>query len=151
MAPLLSSRTGKATEQSIAQLLREAGYCFKAQDRGGKHPWGSTHIVDFLIRDRDTTQVLYDPTQTPLAILSLKFQGVGGTADEKVPFELLALRHALDMGRAQRAYILIVGEGMRAKLRAWYLAGGPAQFMNCTGIKVIDYDRFTSLVNRGEL
>lgn len=148
---LLSSRTGKATEQSIAELLREAGYCFKAQDREGKHPWGSTHVVDFLIRDRDTTQVLYDPTRTPIAILSLKFQGVRGTADEKIPFELLALRHALNRGRAQRAYILIVGEGMREKLRTWYLSGGVGQFMDCTDIKVIGYDKFASLVNRGEL
>ena len=71
---------------------------------------GGRHIVDVLAT-KDDRQFL----------ISLKWQQVGGTAEQKVPFEIMRLVHARQAGAYTAAYLVLGGEGwsLREFLYQW--------------------------------
>lgn len=130
--------TGKTFESIIADALMRSPYRARAQVNIGRHPWNSAHFVDFL---------LYESS----ILVSLKYQGVAGTADEKIPLEAIALVHALKRNDYKRAYIVLAGNGWREALRSWYIKGGLADFLWCQNLHIVSLDQFLGLISRREL
>lgn len=57
-------------------------------------------------------------------LISLKWQQVGGTAEQKVPFEVMCLADAVRGGAASRAYLVLGGDGWT--LRDYFTSGALA-------------------------
>ena len=87
--------TGTTYEKRIYSLFEQFNYTFKRQVNVGKKRNGKKHIVDLL----------YNRT-----LISLKNQTVAGTAEEKVPFELMKLQHAIYDYGYKDAIIVLHGD-----------------------------------------
>src|SRR5438445_11787418 len=98
----------------VLPALRKGRYQVRKQVNIGIRPGGGKHVVDVIAADADGKVFL----------ISLKWQQVSGTAEQKVPFEVICLADAL-AARAesyQGAYLVLGGAGW--KLREFYMSGG---------------------------
>jgi hypothetical protein len=82
--------------------------------------------------------VLLDSIENPLEAISLKYQEVGGTADEKICFEanslsLMCLAHGM-----QRGTIVLAGPGWQQTKYYWYLN----EYQPPSNVRIISYDEF---------
>ncbi len=92
-----------------------------------------------------------DPNNRTI-LISVKWQQVGGTAEQKVPFEVMCLAHALheNAGRYAVAYLVLGGEGWT--LRDFYISGGLSEYMsNIEGVTILSLEDFIARANRGKL
>jgi len=87
-------------------------------------------------------------------ILSKKWQETPGTAEQKVPFEVIKLIDAIrnSNGKFPYAYLILGGEGWTVKLKAFYLVGGLNQYINGYElVRIVNSNQFLTLVNRNKL
>ena len=75
-----NTRTGGVLEQMVLPSLDQGGYSYKAQQEVGKRLGCGPHFVD-VVAEKNGRQIL----------VSLKWQQVSGTAEQKVPFEVICL------------------------------------------------------------
>src|SRR6266487_5085264 len=94
----------------ILPALKRGHYTYQAQVKAGTRCGGGTHRVDTLA-EKDGAKVL----------VSLKGQQTGGTAEQKVPFEVMCLADAVRAGHANRAFVVLGGDGWT--LRDYYTSG----------------------------
>jgi hypothetical protein len=123
--------------------LTKDGYSFRGQVIIGQRPSGRKHKVDILVTAES------DPQQIPI---SMKWQQVPGTTEEKVPYEIICLADAVhkSQGKFKKAYIVLGGEGWR--LREYYLSGNIQQFLrNCESVEVISLEGFVAKANQRKL
>jgi len=115
------TRTGDVLESMILPSLVRGGYSFLKRQNVGTRSGGGNHIVD-ATATKDTRSLL----------ISSKWQQVGGTAEQKIPFEVICLLKALrdSQGRFQRAYLVLGGEGWT--LRRFYVDGGLNEYISGT-------------------
>ena len=99
------TRTGTVLEQMVLPALSRGGYTYETQKHIGTRLGGRRHIVDVLAVDAAGHKYL----------VSLKWQQVGGTAEQKVPFEVICLAEALSTGKFQKAYLVLGGEGWKLR------------------------------------
>lgn len=92
--------TGAVLEAMVLPALKRGGYTYEKQVKIGKRPGGGTHKVD-AIAEKGTEKIL----------VSLKWQQVGGTAEQKVPFEVICLAEEVRQKRFQKAYLALGGDG----------------------------------------
>ena len=85
--------TGGVLEAMILPALDRGGYNYSLQQRIGQRFGGGIHVVD-VIAERDGSRYL----------VSLKWQQVSGTAEQKVPFEVICLADAVMTGDYAKAY-----------------------------------------------
>jgi len=84
--------------------------------------------------------------------VSLKWQQGKGSAEDKVPWEVICLVKAIREGAVERAYIVIGGNGWRAKRKAFYTSGGlTACISGCERVTVCGFEDFVALANNGRL
>jgi hypothetical protein len=123
----------------ILPALTQGGYSYETQVDIGRRLNGGRHKVDVLAQ-RDGRRYL----------ISLKWQQVGGTAEQKVPFEVISLIDAVrDVGFA-RAYIVLGGEGWT--LRGFYTSGGLKRFLAyAEEVEIVTLEGFVALANSGKL
>jgi hypothetical protein len=101
--------TGTKYENAIELLLEQfTDYKFESQITIGKSRNGSKHRVDILLE--------------PKTLLSLKYQRVHGTAEEKIPFEVMKLQHAIDDYDYDSAIIVLAGPNSAWKWKQYYLS-----------------------------
>lgn len=86
--------TGTNYEKRIDIFLTENKIQYRSQINIGAKRNGKRHRVDLII---DNT------------LVSLKHQQVGGTAEEKVPFEFMKLQHAVEDYNYDNAIIVLSG------------------------------------------
>jgi hypothetical protein len=82
----------------------------------------------------------------------MKWQQVPGTAEQKVPFEIVCLADTVDksQGKFRKAYIVLGGEGWT--LREYYIGGEIQQYLrNCELVEVVSFETFVSKANQGKL
>ena len=123
----------------LLPALGQAGYTYFTQVNVGQRLGGGRHIVDVLA-EKDAKRIL----------VSMKWQQVGVTAEQKVPFEVISLIDAVRSGRYANAYLVLGGEGW--SLREFYTGGGLDGYIK--GIDSVDIVRLESFVaeaNRGHL
>lgn len=104
-----NSTTGKNFEDAIENLLEYfSDHSYKTQVNIGLKRNSRKHIVDILLNDSE--------------LISLKYQQVEGTAEEKIPFEFMKLQHAVDDYGYKSATIVISGPDSAWKWKNYYLS-----------------------------
>jgi hypothetical protein len=135
------TRTGGVLEGMILPALKMGGYQYRIQAQVGTRPGGRQHKVD-VVADKEGSAVL----------LSLKWQQVGGTAEQKVPFEIICLMDAIRQGAGKynKAYVVLGGDGWT--LRDFYVKGGLKAYLNYGGlVEILKLETFVALANQGKL
>ena len=123
----------------VLPALTRGGYTFQTQQVIGKRFSGGRHIVD-AIAEKDGKRYL----------ISMKWQQTGGTAEQKVPFEVICLAESVLTGKFEKAYLVLGGEGWT--LRDWYTSGALKHHLaHADAVDVATLERFVAKANRGQL
>jgi hypothetical protein len=123
----------------VLPALNQGGYEYQTQVNIGQRPGGRRHIVD-VVAIRNKVKIL----------ISLKWQQISGTAEQKVSFEVICLTHALQQGAYNKAYLVLGGTGWT--LRDYYISGGLDAYLKVpSDIKIISLEDFIALANQGKL
>lgn len=128
----------------ILPALEEGGYTFQGQVVVGLRPGGGRHLIDALVTNSNEEAFL----------ISLKWQQSSGTAEQKVPFELICLADAISKNRSvyKKAYLVLGGNGW--KLRDFYVQGGLESFLAPEYralVDVLTLEDFIAHANKGRL
>lgn len=137
-----NTRTGDVQEQMVIPALTLGGYQSQRRVNVGTRLGGGNHLVDVLAVREDGAQIL----------VSLKWQQVSGTAEQKIPFEVICLAHTLRTTPEafESAYLVLGGDGW--KLRNFYLGGGlNAHLVDAALVNIVSLESFIALANQGNL
>jgi hypothetical protein len=138
-APARNTTTGAVLEAMIAPALKLGGYQVRTQVLLGSRPGGRKHNVD-AVATKDGKTI----------VVSLKWQQVSGTAEQKVPFEVICLSELVLTERCQTAYLVLGGEGWT--LRDFYVNGGLSRHLvHADRVSIVTLEKFIGLANRGAL
>jgi hypothetical protein len=137
-----NTRTGGVLEAMVLPALDRGGYNHRVQVPIGDRLGCGRHVVD-AIAEKDGREVL----------VSVKWQQVAGTAEQKVPFEIICLLDTLENAQHAhyaKAYLVLGGEGW--KLRQFYIGGGLNRFLlNAERVEIITLEGFVAKANQGRL
>ena len=134
-----NTSTGAVLEAMVLPALDRGGYVWRVQVETGTRPGGRRHQVD-AIAAKDGDDVL----------VSLKWQQTSGTAEQKVPFEVMCLADAVHAGKATRAYLVLGGDGWT--LRDYFTSGKLSEHLiHAALVQVITLEAFVRLANSGKL
>jgi hypothetical protein len=134
-----NTRTGGVLEQMVLPALKQGGYAYKTQQKIGKRLGCGPHFVD-VIAEKNGRPVL----------VSMKWQQVSGTAEQKVPFEVICLLEAVESGTYTKAYLVLGGGGWT--LRDFYVADGLQKYLNYREkIEILTLESFVGRANAGKL
>lgn len=137
-----NTSTGKVLENLILPALEQGGYRYKKRALIGERLGGGKHFVDVLVEDSAGRKYL----------VSLKWQQVTGTAEQKVPFEVICLAEAIlsSEGKFHKAYLVLGGPGWR--LREFFVKGGLNKYLRHSDlVKIVTLEDFIALANRQKL
>jgi len=126
----------------VLPALARGGYTYQPQANIGNRFGGGRHMVDLVVTDRNGAAFL----------VSLKWQQVSGTAEQKVPFEAMCLAEAVldSANNFDKAYIVLGGTGW--KLRDFFVNGGLAKHLRYDNLVTITtLEQFVGLANKGTL
>jgi len=136
---LRNTRTGGVLEQMVLPALDQGGYAYKVQVKIGQRLGCGQHFVD-VIAQKDGPPIL----------ISMKWQQVSGTAEQKVPFEVICLLEALESGDYGKAYLVLGGEGWT--LRSFYVEDGLQKYLNYgQKVEILTLESFVGRANAGKL
>ena len=134
-----NTNTGGVLEAMILPALKRGHYTFQTQVKAGTRCGGGTHKADALATKDEAT-----------VLVSLKWQQTGGTAEQKVPFEVMCLADAVRAGYASRAYLVLGGDGWT--LRDYFTSGALADHLvHAALVRVVTLEAFIRLANNGQL
>ena len=136
------TRTGLVLEKMILPALEMGGYSVKKQVDVGLRPNGKRHRIDLFIQKEKSKPIL----------ISLKWQQSSGTAEQKVPFEIIRLNEILDQNENKYKSVYLVLGGKGWTLKEYYLSGKLKKYLKYSlKIKIVDLETFISKANHGEL
>jgi hypothetical protein len=138
------TRSGSTLEAAIEAALTNNGFGIEKQKFIGMRPNGGRHRVDLAVTRPNGTKFL----------ISLKWQEVGGTAEEKVFFEVVKLLHALreNGGFYDKAYIFLGGDGFSEGMLNFYLSEQYRTYIvESDKIEVLQINEAIRRANRGAL
>ena len=142
--PPRDTSTGYVLEAMVLPALERGGYQVKKQQEVARRPGGGRHKVD-LVAQR--------PGEDAAVLVSLKWQQVSGTAEQKVPFEAICLVEAIEQsqGHYRKAYLVLGGQGW--SLRDFYVGGGLEEYIpRMHGIvEILTLEDFVARANAGDL
>jgi hypothetical protein len=134
-----NTNTGGVLEAMILPALERGGYSCEKQVRIGTRCGGGVHKVD-AVATKDGQRVL----------VSLKWQQTGGTAEQKVPFEVMCLADAVRAQHASRAFLVLGGDGWT--LRDYYTSGQLAEHLvHVALVHIVTLEAFIRLTNNGQI
>ena len=111
--------------------------------RIGVRPGGRRHVIDVLATDGQGRKYL----------VSLKWQQVSGTAEQKVPFEAICLAEAIRTGEGEyhKAYLVLGGDGW--SLRGVLSGRRPERPISSISslVEFRSLESFIALANQGRL
>jgi hypothetical protein len=134
--------TGAVMEAMVLPALERGGYEYFRQVDIGERLGGGKHIVDVVAYDVERNGYL----------ISLKWQQVSGTAEQKVPFEAMCLASAIlaEPDHYRHAYLVLGGPSW--KLRDFYTEGGLLPFLRHEDlVSIVSLESFVARANRGNL
>jgi hypothetical protein len=139
MSAKRNTRTGGVLEAMVLPALDQGKYTWKVQVNIGQRLGCGQHFVD-VVADKDGRKVL----------ISMKWQQVSGTAEQKVPFEVICLLEAIASGPYEKAYLVLGGEGWT--LRNFYTSGGLKKYLDYDrDVEIITLESFVAKANAGKL
>jgi len=132
--------TGRVLEEMALPALRHGGYKFEEGKIIGQRLGGGKHKIDLLVSENGK-----------LILVSMKWQQVSGTAEQKIPFEIMCLAEVLlQSDKFDGAYLVLGGNGW--KLKEFYIGGGlRGHLIHHDLVRVVSLDTFVSLANSGLL
>lgn len=133
--------TGAVLENMILPALVRGGYVLRQQVTIGTRPTGRAHKVDVIAAKA-----------TSAFLVSVKWQQVSGTAEQKVPFEVMCLIDAVRGPQSEftAAYLVLGGSGWTT--RDFYVQGGLTRYMpEANLINIVSLEDFVGRANRGAL
>lgn len=134
-----NTRTGGVLELMVLPALDQGGYTYEVQVHLGQRLGLGKHMVDAVV-EKDGRRFL----------VSVKWQQVSGTAEQKVPFEVICLVEALEAGGYEKAYVVLGGEGWT--LRSFYTAGGLKKYLpSADRVEITTLESFVARANQGTL
>ena len=135
-----NTNTGAVLEAMILPALTRGDYtCRQQVSTGSRLGSKGRHFVD-AIASKDGVDVL----------ISLKWQQTSGTAEQKVPFEVMCLAEVVRAGSAHRAYLVLGGDGWT--LRDYYVSGALSDHLiHSSLVQVVTLEAFVRLANNGQL
>lgn len=123
----------------VLPALTRGGYTHRSQVKVGKRCGGGTQKVDAVAESSGDT-----------ILISLKWQQTGGTAEQKVPFEVMCLADTVRASLATRAYVVLGGDGWT--LRDYYTSGQMSQHLiHADKVRVVTLEAFIRIANNGQL
>jgi hypothetical protein len=123
----------------VLPALTRGGYSYIRQVNVGDRLGCGRHIVD-AVAEKDDAKFL----------ISVKWQQVSGTAEQKVPFEVICLAEAMSAGEYAKAYLVLGGEGW--KLRDFYTTGGLARHLTAADrVQIVTLESFIARANQRKL
>lgn len=135
------TRTGGVLESTIIPCLKRNGYLVSSQQIVGLKPNGRKHRIDAVVDRKNGTKVL----------VSLKWQQTGGTAEEKVPFEVIKLIYTLNNDKQYDSAYLVLG-GDAWTLKEWYLHGNLEYYVpESSLVKIVTLEQFITICNKKQL
>jgi hypothetical protein len=135
-----TTTTGHILEQMILPALAQGGYTVQTQVYVGKRPSGKRHRVDIVAQGKDGRRYL----------ISAKWQQVAGTAEEKVPYEIICLVDTMAAGHYARAYLVLGGAGWT--LRRFFMGATLQRHLHHADlVTVLSLEDFVARANRGRL
>jgi len=127
----------------VLPALQLAGYQYEKQSCIGRVMGDRPYRADLLVHDRGSGRRI---------VVSLKWQQVAGTAEQKIPFEVIALLQLLESRACDDAYLVLGGTGWTPQLREFYLSGGLCRFIpEANRVKIVELEEFIKLVNNRQL
>jgi hypothetical protein len=123
----------------LLPALEQGGYSYRVQAKLGQRFGIGSHVVD-AVAAKDGEQVL----------ISVKWQQVSGTAEQKVPFEVICLLEAIENGPFRKAYLVLGGEGWT--FRTFYTSGGLSKYLSYRErVEILTLEAFVARANSGKL
>lgn len=137
------TKTGSTLEVTVEAVLLNNSYAVEKQQVVGTKPGGGRHKADIVGMRPNGTKFL----------VSLKWQQTAGSAEEKIPFEVIKLLHALRENRDfDKAYIVVGGDGFSAGLVDFYLSEEFRSYIReSEKIEILTLTDVITLANRGAL
>ena len=134
-----NTRTGGVLEAMVVPALTQGGYSYELQVNVGRRLGCGRHYVDAIVEKGGRK-----------FLLSVKWQQVSGTAEQKVPFEVICLVEAMESGSYDKAYIVLGGEGWT--LRNFYVSGGLSKYLTTADkVEIVTLESFVGRANQGKL
>ena len=119
--------------------LDQGGYTYQSQVRIGQRLGCGHHIVDVVATKGGRS-----------LLISVKWQQVSGTAEQKVPFEIICLLEALATGAYSKAYLVLGGEGWT--LRDYFVGDGLKRYLAYSDkVHILTLESFVARANAGRL
>ncbi len=132
--------TGAVLEQMVLPALEHGNYTYEKQVVVGQRLGGGAHKADIVATNAQGEKI----------IISLKWQQVSGTAEQKVPYEIMCLAEAIRTGEYNRAYVVLGGRGWSK--RDYFTSGKWREYIrNVETVRVVTLEDFVSLANQGKL
>ena len=125
--------TGTNYETEVENLLEDySEHAVESQVMVGSKRNGGKHYCDIVLNGNE--------------LISLKYQRVHGTAEEKIPFEFMKLQHAIDDHDYKSATIVLAGPDKAWKWKDYYLS---EEFRAKMGsiypdVRIINHEQFVS-------
>ena len=133
------TRTGEVLERMVLPALENGGYQHRTGVNIGRRLGLGRHKLDVLAQKDGQT-----------LLVSLKWQQVSGTAEQKIPFEVISLSYAMQGGDYAKAYLVLGGDGWR--LRDFYTSGGLDEHLTHPElVQIVTLERFIALANQAAL
>ena len=139
----MGTRTGSTLEVTVEAVLLNNSYAVQKQQIVGTKPGGGRHKVD-LVGMRPNGSKFF---------VSLKWQQTAGSAEEKIPFEVIKLLHALrENAEYDKAYIVVGGDGFSSGLVEFYLSQEFRSYIReSEKIEILTLNDVITRANRGAL
>jgi hypothetical protein len=123
-----------------------------ALQRGGYRYRKHVDIGQRLGRGRHVVDVLAEDSAGRAYLVSVKWQQVSGTAEQKVPFEVICLAEAMmsGAGKYEKAYLVLGGPGW--SLRDFFVGGGLSRHLTQAHlVHITALEDFIARANAGSL
>ena len=136
-----NTRTGNVMEDMLTNSLKQGNYDFKKGAKVGTRLGGGKHMVDIVVYENDEVY-----------LISSKWQQTSGTAEQKIPFEVMCLGDAIRKNEmVTKAYLVLGGKGWSRK--EYFLS---KEFKNdlsdfCKKVRIVDLEDFVTIANQSKL
>jgi len=133
--------TGRILEKMILHALDQGKYMHKEQAIIGLRPGSGAHKVDLVATNQHNETFL----------ISLKWQQTSGTAEQKVPYEVICLKDMManNHDKYKHAYLVLGGNGWT--LRSFYVDGLNQYLPHRGDVTILGLEDFIARANSGQL
>jgi len=128
-------------EKAVMRSGKKNKFSGKPQQRVGEKPGGGKHVVDWELID--------DEDENVRGLVSCKYQGTSGTAEEKIGYEVIKILHTMKIDpRYKHGWIAMGGTGWSDGMRSFVKEELPKWIPEMVG-KVTVIDSTDEILTKG--